>query len=258
MAAHSELDELLSIKARVLKKLKEDPLLKPKTLCKLLDLNYNDPAKGKCYKSYVQNIRSEWLRSPKFQQGSKVKMPSSFHKARGWVYVDRLNLKIEDALRVGWIQSRSRNKALLWKDPKFGRMVWFPTTGRVNLFIKSPALKGRVFQLFCNGFSMTGLVTSMTILDRLLESIRLKGAHAVFETSQRLPYIVIDLFKLSNGVIFRSGDKSHPTAYEVEFCYPDFAEQNERLLKEIHKMLRGEPITKKPERLKPPKQDYTV
>lgn len=234
-----------TLKDQVIKLIKKNPLLMPKQICVLLGLSYKD------YGAYINNIKSQWNSNLKFRQGSKVK--ASFHKARGWVYVDRLGIKIEDALRMGWIQSRMKNKALIWKDPKYGRMVWFPTTGRVNLNINAPALKGRVYQLFCNGFSMTGLITSMVILGKMLDSIRLKAAHAVFESSQRLPYMVIDLFKLSNGIVIKSGDKTHPTSIEVEFCYPNWQEKNEMLLREIYKMLQGEP----PEKLERDSKDLT-
>jgi len=244
-----EWSELSTIKDQVIKLLEKNPLLSAKPLCKLLDLNFKD------YQSYINNIKSQWKSSLRFRHGLKVK--ASFHHAHGYVYVDKLNLKIDDAVNEGWIQSRMKNRALIWKDGKgLGRMVWFVTTGRVNLFIKAPALKGRVYQLFCNGFSMTGLVTSMPVLGKLLESIRLKAAHAVFETSQRLPYMIIDLFKLSNGITIKSGDKSHPTSIEVEFTFPDWAERNERLLTEIYGFLKGEPTRKKD--IKTPTPFYLV
>ena len=234
-----EAGELSTIKDAVLKILKKHPTLTAKPICRVLQLCYKD------YKSYVSNIRCAWKSSLKLQQGLKVQ--PTFHHAHGYVYVTPLRLKREDALKVGWIQSRSKNKSLIWKDPKgLGRMVWFWTTGRVNLHIKPPSLRGRVYQLFCNGFSMTGLITSMTILGRLLESIRLKAAHAVFATSHRLPYMEIDIFKMSNGVVIKTGDKTHPNAIEVEFCYPLWAEKNERMLWQIYKMMSGEP----PEKLK--------
>lgn len=230
MKLSHETSENQTIKERVLRQLKKNPLLTAKPLCKLLDLNYDN------YGDYVANIRSQWKISLRFGQGSKVQMPASFHKARGWVYVDRLDLDRGVARERGWILSGSKNRALIWKDP-LGRMEWFET-GRVNLIIYPPALKGNVYQLFCNGFSMTELIPSPTLLGVLLKKIRLKAAHAVFETSQKLPYMVIDLFKLSSGIVIRSGDSSHRTAIEVEFCYPDFAEQNERLLRQILKILQ--------------------
>ena len=104
---------------------------------------------------------------------------------------------------------------------------------------------GRLKQLFCNGFSMNGLIDSMQILSSLLESIRLKAASAVFGTPERLPYMEIKMFKLDNGVIIKMGDISHPHAIEVEFCYPDWAEKNERLLAEITRELKGEPLQPK-------------
>jgi len=87
----------------------------------------------------------------------------------------------------------------------------------------------------------------MQILNGLLKSIRFKAAHAVFGTPERLPYMEIKLFKLSNGVIIKMGDRSHPHAIEIEYCYPDWAEKNERLLGQITKMLSGEPV--KPKKL---------
>jgi len=222
----------LSLKDAVFKLLKKNPTLTAKPICKLLDLNYEK------YKSYINNLRQKWKNSLRFGLGSKVYPKPTFHNARAWVYVRGLDLKREDAVSQGWVLSKSRNRALIWKD-RLGRMEWFETD-RVNLYVKAPALKGRVYQLFCNGFSMTGLVTSMTILGGILESIRLKSAHAVFDTGQKLPYMVIDLFKLSNGMIIKSGDKTHPTALEIHFAYPNWAEKNERLLAEIYELLHPE------------------
>jgi len=240
---HSELSELTSIKAKAFKLLKKNPLLKAKSLCKLLDLPYSK------YKSYMDNIRHEWKSSLQFGLGSK---PDSFHHARAWVYVDRLNLNRQDALERGWIQSRNRNRALIWKDP-LGRIEWFET-GRCNIYVKAPPLKGRLWQLFCNAFSFTGLIDSMQILEKMLKAIRTKGATAVWETGSRLPYISIDLFRLSNGIKIKMGDLSHPSGIEVEFAYPDWAEKNERLLGEIFRLMKGEP----PSRLKPEDKESYV
>jgi len=64
----------------------------------------------------------------------------------------------------------------------------------------------------------------------VLDNIHFKGAHDVWATSQRLPYMRIDKYAKSNGVIIKLGDRTHPHAVEVEFCYPDWAERNEELL----------------------------
>jgi len=210
-------------------------LLSARHICKILKLSYIKK------RQLIWNYRYLWKTNLQKQIGSKFQKPS-FHKASAWVYVDRLDLKVEAAVRGGWIQTKSRNRYLLFKSPGLGHMKWFPTTGRVNIHTKKPHLKGRMFQLFCNGFSMNGLIDSMAILDKVLKSIRLKGAHAVFLSPERLPYMEIKMFQLSNGVIIKMGDRSHPHAIEVEFCYPDWAEKNEQLLAQIYATLRGEPI----------------
>jgi len=202
-------------------------MLTAKSLCKLAGLPYYK------YKSYVDNIRHKWKNSLRSQLGSK---PHSFHNARAWVYVDRLRLDRKVAVERGWVLSRNRNKALLWREG-LGRMEWFET-GRVNIFVRKPPTKGRLWQLFCNGFSFTRLIDSWVVLEAVLKNIRTKGAHAVWETGQRQPHLVIDLFKFSNGVKIKLGDLSHPTGIEVEFTYPDWAEKNERLLKQFMNLMK--------------------
>jgi hypothetical protein len=81
------------------------------------------------------------------------------------------------------------------------------------------------------------LITDVKVLEQVLQSVRFKGAHYVFDVEQRLPRLVIDLFAKSNGVVIKVGDASHPSAVEVVCCYPDWAERNERMLEEIRKML---------------------
>jgi hypothetical protein len=124
----------------------------------------------------------------------------------------------------------------LWRD-HLGRLQWFET-GRVNLYVRKPANLGRAYQLVCNGFSFTCLITDVKVLEGALASVKFKGAHYVFETEQRLPRLVIDLFAKSNGVVIKVGDASHPNAVEVVTCYPDWAERNERMLDEIRGLLR--------------------
>jgi len=230
----------MNIRKNVFKLMDENPLLSTKHICQLLKICY---AKRK---RLIWKYRSHWRTSLQKQIGSKFQKPF-FHKPSAWVYVDRLNLSVEAAVRGGWIQTKAKNRYLLFRSPGLGHMKWFPTTGRVNIHTKKPHRKGRLFQLFCNGFSMNGLIDSMVILDNVLKSIRLKGAHAVFGSTERLPYMEIKLFQMSNGVIIKMGDRSHPHAIEVEFCYPDWAEKNEQLLGNIYATLKGEPI--KSERL---------
>lgn len=241
----------ISARQKVFEILKQYANLKPKAIQLMLP---DTIRKGKQQLDYIRHLRSQWIHDYKIGQGSNVQgKPNSFHKARGWVYVDRLNLDRIKAVAIGWIPSRNRNKVLIWKDVKgLGRMEWHHKSGRVNIFPKQPpiATKGRVWQLFCNGFSMTGLIDSMQVLDLVLKSIRFKGASAVWDLGVKVPYFVIDFFRLSNGIVIKGGDLSHPTGIEAEFCLPDFQEKaeaqlsrNTQIIEEFLKLLRGEQTT---------------
>lgn len=121
--------------------------------------------------------------------------------------------------------------------PSLGRLQWFET-GRVNLYVCKPANLGRAYQLLCNGFSFTGLITDIKVLEQLLSTVRFKGAHYVFSVGERLPRLTIDLFAKSNGIIIKVGDATHPDAVEVVACYPDWAERNERLFEQLNETLK--------------------
>lgn len=215
-----------NIKAQVNELLKKNPLLTAKPLCKLLNLPYPK------YKDYIDHIRSKWKTDYKNELGSKCSFHCAFGNARVPLRLDRVG-----ACGVGWVLSRARNRPLIWKDT-LGRLVWFETD-RVNVFVRKPASLGKAYQLLCNSFSFTRLITDFVVLEQMLKSLKFKGAHAVFDTGERLPYKVIDLFKLSNGVKIKLGDLSHPTAVEVEFCYPLWAERNEQLLSEFLVLLKN-------------------
>jgi hypothetical protein len=215
-----------TLRQQVFSELDKNPLLTAKSLCKILNLNYHK------YQAYLANLRSQWKSNYKNKLGSKC----SFHSAFGCVVVPA-GLDRVRAVGVGWVLSGARNRGLIWRD-RLGRLVWFETD-RVNVFVRKPASKGKAYQLLCNAFSFTKLVTDLNVLERLLLSLRFKGAHAVFDTGERLPYKVIDLFKLSNGVKIKLGDLSHPTAVEVEFCYPDWCERNEKLITEFLGILKS-------------------
>ena len=53
----------------------------------------------------------------------------------------------------------------------------------------------------------------------------------MLDTGIRLPYHKVELLKEGNGVVVKMGDSSDPTALEIEFCYPDWAERNEIAIK---------------------------
>jgi hypothetical protein len=139
------------------------------------------------------------------------------------------------AVDVGWILSKARNRWLLWKD-KLGRMMWFET-GRVELYVRQPANLGKAKQLICNGFTKTGLIESIREFEQVLASLKFRGAHYVFDAGYPLPKMTINAFSKSNGITIKIGDNSHPRALEVISLYPDWAERNENLLKEIETLL---------------------
>jgi len=232
--------------------LDKNPLLTPKQLCFLCRLPY---AK---YADYVSHIKTEWKYDSKRQRGS---IPS-IHAWRGWTYLpDSWMAMREEPKRwvavgrlmvsLGWLKTKARNRWLLWKD-RIGRLQYFPSTGRVNLYVRKPATWGRAYQLVCNGWFNTGLISDVKDLEECLRGIRFKSAHYVFETSGRLPMMTIELFGKSNGVIIKVGDRTHPHGIEVLASYPDWGEKNERLFSELIGLLRENRVEspKKPTGLK--------
>jgi hypothetical protein len=188
---------------------------------------------------------------PKNERGS---IPSSVHAWRGWTYVS-LDLKIrrDFALSKGWIQSKAKNKWLLWID-RIGRLQWFGT-GRVNIYVRKPATRARVYQLISNAFFNSELIDSVRILELVLRDVKFKGAHYVFETGERLPKMDISFFDSSNGVTVKVGDRSHPSSIEVLAYQPDWGERTERLLTEYLSALRE---SKSHEETAPPKRMWYV
>lgn len=226
--SHCEDSDSLSIRQQVFALLDKNPLLTSKPLCKLLGLPYQT------HRGYVNNLRTQWKHHHKNERGSKC----SLHGWRGWCYLPnggpgRIRTRAVDA---GWVLSRARNRWLFWKD-HIGRLQWFET-GRVNLYVRKPANLGRAYQLICNGFSFTGLITDIKVLEQVLASVRFKGGHYVFATEERLPRLTIDLFAKSSGIIIKVGDRTHPNAVEVIACYPDWAERNERLFEQLTDVLK--------------------
>jgi hypothetical protein len=104
--------------------------------------------------------------------------------------------------------------------------------------VRKPANLGKAYQLICNGFSFTGLITDIKVLEEVLSTVRFKGAHYVFPVGQRLPKLTIDLFQKSNGIIIKVGDVTHPDSLEVIATYPDWAERNERLFEQLNVTLK--------------------
>lgn len=242
---HSDNSDSDSIRQQVFSLLDKNPLLTPKPLCKLLGLSYEK------YEHYLRNLRTEWKCHYKNERGSKC----STHGWRGWCYLP-VSVDRTRAVEVGWVETKARNRWLLWKD-QLGRLQWFET-GQVNLYVRKPANLGKAYQLICNGFSFTGLITDIKVLENVLASVRFKGAHYVFSTEQRLPRLTIDLFAKSNGVIIKVGDRSHPHAVEVIACYPDWAERNERLFEQLSDTLKRLFEAAAPNNVSEKKVDYVA
>lgn len=237
-----------SIKQKIFALLNRNPLLLPSQLCELVGLNYAD------YRNYVTKLRSKWRTLPRDERGS---IPSSVHGWRGWTEVKGVSLRDKvirvRAIGAGWLPTRARNKWLLWKD-RFGRLQWFET-GRCNVYARKPVTIGRVYQLIANAFTWTGLVTDIKHLEAMLKGIKFKSAHFVFETPQRLPKMVIDLFSKSNGVIIKMADRTHPHALEIIASQPDWGERTERLLEKFLERLNAD---RKPTREEPKDVPYRV
>lgn len=111
-----QISQRQNIKEDVESLLSRNPLLKPKDVCRLLGLSYQK------YGNYVSHIRSKWKSDCKNRLGLKC---LSFHGVHGWVTVPA-SVDRSRAATVGWMQSRARNRMLVWKD-EFGRLEWFET-----------------------------------------------------------------------------------------------------------------------------------
>jgi hypothetical protein len=218
-----------SLRQQVFKLLNKNHELKPKELCKLMDLEY------KQYHDTITQYRKQWKKEYKNRQALKC---LSFHNTRGWIYALKMldrQVAVEAKGSV-WLQTRAKNKMLLFKDRELGRLEWH-VTGRINIWIKKPATWGRVKQLLAKAFTWTGLIDDIQIFDLWAASARFKGSHLVYDTGERLPYARIDYLKEALGVVVKTGDITHPTSLEIEFHYPDFSERNERLLEQVSKAL---------------------
>ena len=220
--AYSENSEALSIRKRVFKELDSNPLNTAKNLCKLLKLPY------KQYHGYMNTLRWYWKYHHEKERGSKC---SNIHCYRASVVFGegRWQPSRVEAVKVGWVLSRASNRFLVFRG-RLGRVVWFET-GMVMLHVRKPANLGRAKQLFCDGFFKTGLVSDLKVFNELVARVGVKSLHAPYKTSQRLPYLVIDDFVDSHGILIKVGDRSHPSSVEVIAEFRDRFERLERLEK---------------------------
>lgn len=218
-----------SIRKRAFRLLEKNHELKPKELCKLLDLDYRQ------YGQTITQYRKQWKSEYRRRQALKC---LSFHNTRGWIYALKMLDRAAAVEMKGsvWLQTRAKNKMLLFRERNLGRLEWH-LTGRINIWIKKPATWGRVKQLLAKGFSWTGLIDDVQLFELWAASARFKGSHLVYDTGERLPYAKIEYLKEALGAVVKTGDVTHPTCIEIEFHYPDYAEKNERILEQVSKAL---------------------
>lgn len=216
-----------NLKQKIFSLLDKNHDLSPSMLCRLVGVDH------KKYAPTIRNYKYFWRMSFKIRQPLKC---LNYHNVRGWIY----SLKSMDrtgACFLGWRKTKAKNHMIIWKD-KIGRMEWH-VTGRINFWVKKPFTKGRIKQLLANGFYKYGVIDDIQMFDKWAGFARLKGAHLVYDTGERLPSARIDLLKESMGVIVKMGDLSHPTGLEIEFAYPDFAEKNELMFARMENVLRN-------------------
>jgi len=216
----------VSFRQQVFRLLEKNSILKPKQICILMDLDH------KKHGHTVSEYKRQWKRQYKFRQGLKC---LNFHNARGWIYA--LKSVNRESVGIGWIRTSARNGMYVWKDAVLGRLEWH-RTGRINIWVKRPATWGRVKQLLANAFFKTGLVYDLDLFNLWSDTARFKGAHLVYDTGERLPYARVDFLKRDLGVVVKLGDVTHPTSLEIEFCYPNFAEKNELLIRQFSGFLK--------------------
>ena len=205
-----------SIKRLVWDELDKNPLLFPKQICAIICLHYTKQG------AYVRKLKSDWKRD--YGIGRHPKGPK-IHAARAVCRVPKQLDRVE-AVNVGWVRSRNRNRVLIWKDRVFGRIEWWET-GKVLVWIKKPQIMARVKRFLCIAFFESGLIYSLVLLDAFLCKVHWKGAHNVFETFEKLPYNVITNYEESHGIKIITGDASHPHGIEVQWVFPDWLERLE-------------------------------
>lgn len=211
--------ETQTLKQSVFKLLDKYHDLEPSAICRQLQVPYRK------HGATVANYKTEW--KSHFRNGLGSKCPTSQHHVRAFCYVPKSVVRGR-AVDVGWIESRNRNRGLIWKDPAFGRVEWFES-GRVNVMIRKPQHMGRVKTLLCRAFYETGLIFDSKVLDAFLANVHWKGSDDVFEFPVRLPYRVIDNYTETHGIRIVTGDLSHPNAVEVQWVHPDWLERLELL-----------------------------
>jgi hypothetical protein len=171
-------DSTITLKERVFLKMDQYPNIKTRELCRLLQLNY------KKYKETLWSYRHEWKKT---KSSIATAQKAQTHSAKASCYALE-SFDRELALETGWIQSKNRNKALIWKvNPTYGRIVWY-RNGKILISIKKPQIMARVKRLLSIAFFQIGLLFDPKLLKPFLDGVRWHQASDVFEAGKKLPY----------------------------------------------------------------------
>jgi hypothetical protein len=215
--------DISTLKARVFEKLRQNPSLMPRNLCKSLGIDY------KKLGHYVRNLRSEWKCHSEDRLGPKC---PSLHNVHGIAIAKCVDRK--KALSCGWLSTKAKNHMLVWKQP-LGRLEWH-VNGTVRVFVRSPS-RGHANQLLANAFFKNGLIENFNLFNGIVESLAFRGASLVVDVGVKLPHRKVDFLRESNGIEFITGDSSHPTGIEVSFWLPDYAEKSAKAVEECSRLL---------------------
>lgn len=199
----------------VFKELDKNPLLTASKIVKILEIPI-DQAKHEM--AYLKKLKYDWKRHHEIERGLIRSCPDEVHNAfyRGVLPLGVVRDARSKSLPFGWVVSRSKNRFLLFKDV-LGRIRLFET-GTVEMFVRKPANDGKAMQLFCNGFTKTRLIDSISVVEEFQKTL-MRRMHATFDFGQRLPYGKITAFQDTHKFVAVLGDRTHPTCAEFMFEY---------------------------------------
>lgn len=225
-----------SLRADVFNELKQNDGLSPKEICKNL---------GLAYKVYGHSVRTYKCQ---YKRQYQIRLPQNslnltFHAWSGWIYVPK-GIERSKAVGLGegktvWTETKAKNHLIAFdaRSRGLGRLEWFAplkgtteNSGRVNIYVKTPAHEGKLKKLLASAFFASDIMCDAKYFDNWANTARLKGAHLVKDLGVPLPHSVTTFIKEGLGVTIKTGDLSHPNGLEVEFFLPDWAEKSERAL----------------------------
>lgn len=199
----------------------QNPQVTPKLLCSKLRISYHD--QGSTVRTYLWQFRCQYENrltpyTPKILPHRRIFV---------WDGLERSKEAQNKAFGHGWVQSRNRNRALLFRDPR-GSVQWH-SNGRVVLYVQGPSNLGRAKELFCRAFSWF----SDRELDRLTSGVLHESSrHWVFRIGEPLPRFDIRAFERSHGLHILT-DGSHPDSVEVIETEPLYLQGYHHLMDQL-------------------------